>query len=256
MSDERNFRSAYYEKVGCKNVEERKSLEILLKEKVLDRVKLKQFCVRYNVPSAFRSLVWNICLGVLPVHTECHAFIVDQRKQEYNDLVRALNVMKIVDNNTPKPKVLYAAFLLQSNALKFETSFQTSRGFCEIVQFLMPYYKEDAELYWLAKGFYYCVHSFDHDLPKLIEAVSNLLEKEEPIVYKHLKAKEALDNLPYESCFESCYAKIMNYPTLAKIWDKLAGGSCSIFVYVFLCLLMHLKHSILKCMTQKKYSNV
>ena len=33
MEDARNFRSTYYEKVGCRSVEEKKSLEILLKEK-------------------------------------------------------------------------------------------------------------------------------------------------------------------------------------------------------------------------------
>lgn len=31
MEDARNFRSIYYEKVGCRSVEEKKSLEILLK---------------------------------------------------------------------------------------------------------------------------------------------------------------------------------------------------------------------------------
>lgn len=65
VADERNFRSAYYEKVGCKNVEERKSLEILLKEKILDRVKLKQFCLRYSLPATYRNTVWKICLGIL-----------------------------------------------------------------------------------------------------------------------------------------------------------------------------------------------
>lgn len=63
-ADERNFRSAYYEKVGCKNVEERKTLEILLKEKILDRIKLRQFCLRYSLPAAPRSFVWKICLGI------------------------------------------------------------------------------------------------------------------------------------------------------------------------------------------------
>lgn len=61
--DERNFRSAYYEKVGFKSVEEKKSLEILLKDKPLDRVKLKQFCLRFSVPAIYRNLVWKVLLG-------------------------------------------------------------------------------------------------------------------------------------------------------------------------------------------------
>lgn len=62
-TDDRNFRSAYYEKVGCRSVEEKKSLEILLKEKPLNRLKLKQFCLSYTVPTVYRNLLWNLLLG-------------------------------------------------------------------------------------------------------------------------------------------------------------------------------------------------
>lgn len=62
-TDERNFRSTYYEKVGCRSVEEKRSLEILLKEKPLNRTKLKQFCLRFTVPSVHRALLWNLLLG-------------------------------------------------------------------------------------------------------------------------------------------------------------------------------------------------
>lgn len=63
-TDDRNFRSAYYEKVGCRSVEEKKSLEILLKEKPLNRLKLKQFCLSYTVPAVYRNLLWNLLLGL------------------------------------------------------------------------------------------------------------------------------------------------------------------------------------------------
>lgn len=61
--EQRNFRSAYYEKVGCRSVEEKKSLEILLKEKPLNKSKLKQFCLSFTVPAMHRSLLWKILLG-------------------------------------------------------------------------------------------------------------------------------------------------------------------------------------------------
>ncbi|KAK9887666.1 hypothetical protein WA026_023788 [Henosepilachna vigintioctopunctata] len=252
VADERNFRSAYYEKVGCKNVEERRSLEILLKEKIVDKNKLQQFCLRYVVPTAYRSLVWRICLGALSVHNDCHGFIMDQKKMEFSELYRSLFVMREVDINTPKPRILYAAFLLQSNAMKFHNTLHISKGFCEIVQFLMTYFKDDVELYMLSKAFYSFIHSFDNDFPKLVEAIHNLLEKEEPLLYKHLRFVDALDNLPYEACFNSCFAKFMNFPALAKIWDKLSGGSYTIFVYVFLALLVHFKYLFLECSTSKE----
>lgn len=62
-TDERNFRSYYYEKVGFRGVEEKKSLEILLKDKPLDLIKLKQFCLRFPVPTLHRNKVWKILLG-------------------------------------------------------------------------------------------------------------------------------------------------------------------------------------------------
>lgn len=64
-ADERNFRQAYYEKVGFKSVEEKRSLEILLKDKHLDLSKLRQFCLRFGVPAAHRNLVWKVLLGNL-----------------------------------------------------------------------------------------------------------------------------------------------------------------------------------------------
>ena len=63
MADERNFRSTYYEKVGCRSVEEKKSLNILLKDKPLNKIKLKRFCLSFTVPIAQRALLWNLILG-------------------------------------------------------------------------------------------------------------------------------------------------------------------------------------------------
>lgn len=63
-ADERNFRSTYYEKVGFRSVEEKKSLEILLKDKPLDRGKLKQFSLRFCLPAVYRNLIWKLLLGI------------------------------------------------------------------------------------------------------------------------------------------------------------------------------------------------
>lgn len=68
QSDERNFRSTYYEKVGCRSVEEKKSLEILLNNKPINRIKLKQFCLRFTVPTVYRGHLWNLLLGKPKIH--------------------------------------------------------------------------------------------------------------------------------------------------------------------------------------------
>ena len=65
MTDERNFRTYYYEKFGISGVEEKKSIEILLKEQPLCVEKIRQFCLRFPVPSVYRSYLWKVVLGKL-----------------------------------------------------------------------------------------------------------------------------------------------------------------------------------------------
>ena len=63
MTEERNFRTYYYEKFGFLGVEEKKSIEILLKEQPLDVDKLRIFCLRFPVPAMYRIYLWKILLG-------------------------------------------------------------------------------------------------------------------------------------------------------------------------------------------------
>ncbi len=65
MADQRNFRSAYLEKVGIKGIEEKKSLEIILKEQPLDISKLEQFCIRFPIPATYRPYIWKLLLGIV-----------------------------------------------------------------------------------------------------------------------------------------------------------------------------------------------
>lgn len=70
MDESRNFRSSYYEKVGCRSVEEKKSLEILLKENPVQVNKLRQFLRLFAVPSIHRSLLYSLALNVYPIYME------------------------------------------------------------------------------------------------------------------------------------------------------------------------------------------
>lgn len=63
--EQRNFRSIYLNKIGFRSVEEKKSLEMLLKEKPRKKSKLKQFCLSFTVPEMHRILLWKILLGKL-----------------------------------------------------------------------------------------------------------------------------------------------------------------------------------------------
>ena len=61
--DGRNFRQTYYEKVGFKGVEEKRSLEMILNERPLDVNRLTQFTCRFNLPDVHRERVWLLLLG-------------------------------------------------------------------------------------------------------------------------------------------------------------------------------------------------
>lgn len=63
--DGRNFRQTYYEKVGFKGVEEKRSLEMILNERPLDVNRLTQFTSRFNLPHVHRERVWLLLLGPL-----------------------------------------------------------------------------------------------------------------------------------------------------------------------------------------------
>lgn len=42
---------------------------------------------------------------------------MEQKKETYNDLIRALTVMRFIDDRTPRSKVFYAMWLLENRAL-------------------------------------------------------------------------------------------------------------------------------------------
>lgn len=64
--DGRNFRQSYYEKVGFKGVEEKRSLEMILNERPLDLGRLTHFAFRFSLPDLHRERVWLLLLGLSP----------------------------------------------------------------------------------------------------------------------------------------------------------------------------------------------
>ncbi|XP_062926050.1 TBC1 domain family member 7 isoform X4 [Mobula hypostoma] len=114
---QRNFRSHYYEKVGFRGVEEKKSLEILLKDDPLDLEKLCTFAQRYPLPTMYRTLVWKVLLGILPPHYESHAAVATFRKEQYEDLLQALQVIRFVQDSTPQVWVYLRMYQLESGTL-------------------------------------------------------------------------------------------------------------------------------------------
>lgn len=65
--------------------------------------------------------------GIVPVHIDSHQFVMVQRHKEYNDLIHALQIMRIIDVHTTKPQTFLAMWLLQTGKLKYDTNIQVKK---------------------------------------------------------------------------------------------------------------------------------
>ncbi|XP_061539294.1 TBC1 domain family member 7 isoform X2 [Phycodurus eques] len=217
MADDpqRNFRSTYYEKVGFRGVEEKKSLEILLKDNPLDLEKLSTFSQRFPLPSMYRVHVWKVLLGILPPHSDSHTLVGSYRKDQYQDIMEALEDEENED------------FLSISQAME------------EIVE-------DPVDCYWLIKSFISQFHTkFGDSIPHLPKSLEHYLSQEEPGLLSHLKNSGALAQLPYSLWFRRCFAGCLPESSLQRVWDKVISGSCKILVFVALEILLSYKIMLL-----------
>lgn len=253
QNDERNFRSSYYEKVGFRSVEEKKSIEILFKDKYLDKNKISQFCLRFTVPVVYRNLVWKLLLGVIPVYKDCHEFVMKERQAEYNDLMSSLQKMRLVTSETPKAKVIVGMWLLKTGNLKLDWNAQMEsdvyNGSLLISQSLLKIFDNDVDVYWISKGFFEWMKTWHDTIRSSVDNTKMLLKKEDSSLYSHLTDIDALHKIPFEKWFYSCFAGTVHESALVKIWDKLVGGSYKILIFVSVVLLTSLRRLILKCQT-------
>ena len=133
MSDDRNvpnFRYGYYEKVGFGGIEEKKSLEILLRDKPTDLARLSTLTSRYSLSPNQRKQVWQILLEleVIPDNR-----IIEYRTKVQREITRsiidALELMRLVETSLVKmekldfslnghPKLLLLIFLFETNQLE------------------------------------------------------------------------------------------------------------------------------------------
>ncbi|XP_012345013.1 TBC1 domain family member 7 [Apis florea] len=257
MTDERNFRSSYYEKVGFRSVEEKRSLEILLKERPFDKAKLKQFCLRFTVPAIYRNFLWKVLLDIIPVYVESHEFIISQRKAEFQDLQKALKIAKILDDYTKPHLMFLTMWLLRTRRAKLDMNtqleFPLHRAMNRMAETLWhivdidSYEEKLVDTYWILCGFLDQVQKFHKEINRLQECTCTLLEREDPELYKHLVKIEALYNIPYDIWFSSCFAGTISNGSIAKIWDKIAVGAYRILIFVTVVTLTTLRRLLMRC---------
>lgn len=96
-AEERNFRNQYYDKMGFRVVEEKKSLETMLSSDTIDVKKMTAFCLRFSLPIVTRPLVWKVLLTVLPPHRENHEFVYKMRCQQFDQLIGCLRLLGLAE---------------------------------------------------------------------------------------------------------------------------------------------------------------
>lgn len=98
----------------------------------------------------------------------------------------------------------------------FVTIPQTDSNVKLIMQVLLRLFDDDADIFWLGKQFHAFCIKFKPDIPKLVEGAHTLLEKEDIILYRHLKSSGILKILPFKLWFGSCFAEVLNENSLAR----------------------------------------
>ncbi|XP_016981454.1 TBC1 domain family member 7 [Drosophila rhopaloa] len=257
-TDERNFRFSYYEKCLINSVEEKKSLNKLLQDDIRNLSKLKQFCMNYTVPNIHRSYLWALVMGILPLHKASTAYIRDQRREMYEDLLRAVTVLRCAEHKE-KEQVMHTMWLLESNRLWHGNAGPSLHAddthFIEIMRTLLQIFNDDVETYWIAKGFYKYTRELKKECAKLKEQTHIMLKREDQSLFNHLEELGLFDSNStlLDNWYITCFAGVICETVLVKIWDKVCGGSRKIVVFLFVELAKDIKSLILK---QKSLADV
>uniref|UniRef100_H2YQA5 TBC1 domain family member 7 n=1 Tax=Ciona savignyi TaxID=51511 RepID=H2YQA5_CIOSA len=246
----RNFRVSYYDKVGFRGIGE-KALVAILKDDVIERKKLEHFCIRFPIPNNYRDLIWEILLHILPSHQQSHKFVMVQRTQQYDDLHRALEVMKKIDTDTELPVQFLKMHLTETGKLhlKFkdekwhEFFYAVGNAVCELVD-------SPAIAYWITVS----LHSFFTE-NKYIEhkeafhiIVTSTVKKENNALFTKLNDLDVFHNLPFDLWYAECYAHV--FPPsggIERIWDLLLGRACRILPYIAAQILLTFERHLLHC---------
>ncbi|KAK3101264.1 hypothetical protein FSP39_002243 [Pinctada imbricata] len=250
MSDERNFRTYYYEKFGISGVEEKKSLEILLKEQPLCVEKIRQFCLRFQVPSVYRCYLWKVVLGILPSNQESHAFVMSQRKQKYEDLRNAVKVMRLVKSLENVPQLYLKMFLLETGQLTFEEhNMETpeNEAFKAMVDAVSCSTEDPVDVYWITVRFYKMFNRCTEGLNLMTDRVASCLKKEDTDgkLWNHFQTTNVWSSIPLNEWYICSFAGVLPDTSFERIWDKIIGGSCTILVYVAVSVFLTFKRPLL-----------
>ncbi|XP_076451119.1 TBC1 domain family member 7-like [Babylonia areolata] len=249
--EERNFRSYYYDKFGIRVVEEKKSIEILMKEQTVSIEKLQQFCLRFPLPAVYRILVWKLLLGVLPANQNSQSFVQQQREQQFKDLNNGLEIIQRARETDPRELTLLKLYLLEQGQLPFEDSellaSEENRHFAAIAGGVCKVTEDDLDQYWVSSRFFQLVAKHRDTITLYPEITLKCLKKEDvdQKLWNHLVQHKVLAFLPLREWFLTCFVTVLPDISFQRIWDKMMGGSCYVMVYVAVAILIFFRRPLL-----------
>ncbi|KAL8614264.1 hypothetical protein ACOMHN_007602 [Nucella lapillus] len=250
-AEERNFRSYYYDKFGIRVVEEKKSVEILMKEQTVSIEKLQQFCLRFPVPAVYRILVWKLLLGVLPAHHNSQPFVQQQREQQFEDLKGGLKMTGRARDTDPVELTLLKLYLLEQGQLPFEDSellgWEEYRYFASMAKGVSKVMEDELDQYWVSSRFFQLVAKHRDTIALYPEVTLKCLRKEdaEKTLWDHLVHHRLLAFLPLRDWFNTCFVNVLPQVSFQRLWDKIVGGSLYVMVYVAVAILIFFRRPLM-----------
>ncbi|XP_070200729.1 TBC1 domain family member 7-like isoform X2 [Littorina saxatilis] len=259
--EERNFRSYYYEKFGFRVVEEKKSIEILLKEQPVSTEKLKQFCLRFPLPAVYRIHVWKLLLGVLPANQSSQEFVQQQREQQFKDLNKGLATIRRVINTDPPELKLLKLYLLEQGNLPFEdmelVMWKESKTYTAMCKGVCKVTDVELDQYWVATRFLRHVVKYRDIIVHYPEITLRCLKKEDvdQKLWNHIVHHKLLSLLPLKDWFSCYFADVLPDISFQRIWDKVIGGSSYVMVYVAVAILIFFRRPLLSMKSSEDMVN-
>lgn len=251
-----NFRMLYYDTLGLKNVNQKKTLELLLAEDPLNQDKLRSFSEQFILPAIYRSLVWRVLLGIAPVSKDSSPIVNKERQEHYDDLKQALVSMHMFMENADLSnqlerrksitKNIVLMYLLDKGMLSVLHGNILKRDghkifvLESITKIVCGIISDECDCFWISK--YLCDRQemFISNFGKMPEYVQYYLQLEDQRLFEHLYEIQLFKLIPYDRWFQTYFSSIfidcLEY--LEKVLDKLVAGSCSILVFVCVALLL------------------
>ncbi|RUS73973.1 hypothetical protein EGW08_018261 [Elysia chlorotica] len=262
MADqERNFRSQYYDKVGFRSVEEKKSIESLLKEQPMKHEKLVQFCVRFGLPAMYRLYVWKILLGILPVNQTCQDFVWFHRQEQVKELERAAILLCPDSIDGPQEYKILVMKLIEDGNLPLQrknlTSDQSNQHFMAIVQAISGLVTCESDLFWISTRFFRHTSSLQNSFRQFPDYMMQCLMKEDKSqkLYQHLCKHHIVSALPLEVWFHQCFASVLPETSVERIWDRVLCSSGHVLVFVAVAIFLVLRRPLLAMQSSKEIVN-